>query len=155
MKQPDHQGLDQVSILFVIDALEVKALDARERELVLDVVEDGMIDTVSDPFAEIAVEFFRQEEIRKPAILRVEQVDISHGFVDHVIVFGFQLRPAIGEQQLDKGIEELDIALSGFQRERIHARAIGTDPVNAAVIEFNDALIAPADVEDVREGALA
>ena len=79
-----------------------KHCSAGEREAVFHVVEDGVIDAVADPFRQIAVELLGQEEIGEPAVLRVEQVHILHGLVDHVIVFRLQLRAAVGEQELDE-----------------------------------------------------
>ena len=59
----------------------------------------------------------RKEEVRKTAILGVEQVHILHGLVDHVVVFRRELRAAVRQQQLDKGIEEFDVALGRFKRQ--------------------------------------
>ena len=117
-QQPHHQRLDQVGVLLVVHALEVEALQAREREAVFDVVEDGGIDAFANPLREIPVELLRQEEIREAAVLRVEQVHIAHGLVDHVIVFRLQFRAAVHQQQLDERIEKGDVALGRLQRER-------------------------------------
>ena len=101
-QQPHHQRLDQVGVLLVVDALEVEALQARQREAVFHVVEDGAVDASPNPFREIAVELLGQKEIGEAAVLRVEQVHILHGLVDHIVVFRLQLRAAVGEQQLDE-----------------------------------------------------
>ena len=121
-EQPHHQRLDQVGVLLVVHALEVEALKAREREAVFDVVEDGVVNALANPLREITVELLRQEEIGEAAVLRVEQVHILHGLVDHVVVFRLQLRAAIGEQELDEGVEELDVAFGGF-KSRMDSRA--------------------------------
>ena len=55
-EEPYHQRLDQVGILFVVHALEVEALQAREREAVFDVVEDGVVDAFPNPLREVTVE---------------------------------------------------------------------------------------------------
>ena len=101
-EEPYHQRLDQVGILFIVHALEVEALQARERETVFDVVKDGVIDAFPNPLRQIAVEFLRQKQIGQAAVLRIEQVHILHGLVDHIIVFRLQLCAAVGEQKLDK-----------------------------------------------------
>ena len=74
--------------------------------------------------------------------------------MNHVVVFRLQLRAAIDQQELDERIEKRDIALGGFQREGIDARAVFADTVYATSVEFNDAFIAAADVEDVREATV-
>jgi hypothetical protein len=53
--------LDQVGILLVVHALEVEALEPREREAVFHVVEDGVVDALANPLREIPVELLRQE----------------------------------------------------------------------------------------------
>ena len=69
-EKPHHQRLDQVGILLVVHALEVEALQARQREAVFDVVEDGVVDAFPNPLRQIAVELLGQEEIRQAAVLR-------------------------------------------------------------------------------------
>ena len=101
-EQPHHQRLDQVGVLLVVHALEVEALEARQREAVFHVVEDGVVDALANPLRQIAVELLGQEEIGQPAVLRVEQVHILHGLVDHIVVFRLQLRAAVGQQELDE-----------------------------------------------------
>ena len=125
-----------------------------KREAVFDVVEDGVIDAFANPLGEITVELLRQEEIRQSAVLRVEQVHIPHGLVDHVVVFRLQLRAAVGQQQLDERIEERDVALGRLQREGIYARAVFADAVHSAAVQLHYTFVAAADVEDVGEPAI-
>ena len=53
-----------------------------------------------------------------------------------------------------KLVEELDVALCRFQRERVHPRAIFANAIDATAVQLHDALIAAADVEDVGEAAI-
>ena len=53
-----------------------------------------------------------------------------------------------------KRVQELDIALGRLQGERIDPRAIFAYAVNPAAIQFDHALVAAADVEDVGEAAI-
>ena len=114
----------------------------------------GVVDAFPNPLREIAVELLGQEEIGETAVLRVEQVHILHGLVDHIVVFRLQLRAAVGEQELDEGVQELDVALGRLQGERVDARAVFADAVNFAAVQLDHALIAAADVEDVGEAAV-
>ncbi len=125
-----------------------------KREPVLDVIEDGVVNAFANPFREIPIQLLRQEEIRETAILRIEQVHIPDGFVDYVIVFRLQFRAAIGQQQLDEGIEKRDIALGRLQCKWIDARAVFADAVHSPAIEFHDTFVAAAYVEDVGEPAI-
>ena len=105
-------------------------------------------------FAKIPVEFLGEEQVGEPAIRRVEQIHILHGLMDHIVVFRLQFRAAVRKQELHERIQELDIALGRLQCERIHSWAIFANSVNLAAIQFDNALIAAADVEDVRESAI-
>ena len=53
-----------------------------------------------------------------------------------------------------KRVEELDVALGRLQRERVDARAVFADPIDPSAIQFDDTLVAAADVEDVGESAV-
>src|SRR5580692_4950849 len=150
-QQPHHKRLDQVPILLVVHALEVEALHARQGKTVFYVVENSVIDAFANPLREITVELLGKEEIRESTILRVQQVHILHGLVDYIIVFGFQLRAAVSQQELHKGIQEFDIAFGRLQRKRVRTRAVFANPLNAAAIEFDDAFVASADIKDVGE----
>ena len=113
-----------------------------------------MIDTVANPLRKIPVKFLGQEEIGQSAVLCVEQVHIPHGLVDHVVVFRLQLRAAVDKQQLDERIEKGDVAFRRLKSEGIDARAVFADAVYSSAVQLDDALIAAADVEDVREPAI-
>ena len=67
---------------------------------------------------------------------------------------GLQLRAAVRQQQLDERIQKRDIALGRLQCKGIDARAVFADAVHAAAVQLDDALVAAADVEDVREAAV-
>src|SRR6185437_8578427 len=95
-ENPYHQRFNQVGILGVIDALEVEALHTREREAVFYVVENRAVDASPNPFREIAVELLGKEKIGQAAVFWVEQVNVLHGLVDHIVVFGLQSRATIG-----------------------------------------------------------
>src|SRR6185437_7313776 len=153
-EKPHHQWLDQVGVLLVVDFLEVEALDARERKTVFYVVEDGVVDTFSHPFRQVAIQLLRKEQIAELAVFRVEQVDVLHGLVDHLIVLRLQFRASIDEQQFDKGIEKLDVAFGGLQREQGHAWTVFTNAIHTPAVQLNNAFIAPTDVEDVGKSAV-
>ena len=75
-QQPNHQRLNQVGVLFVVHALEVKALHAGQRQRVLNVVKDGVIDALTHPLGQVTVELLGQEEVGKPTVLDVKQVHV-------------------------------------------------------------------------------
>jgi type IV secretion system protein VirB4 len=77
-QKPHHQRLNQVGILRVIDALEVEALHAREREAILYVVEDGAVYTPPNPLREIAVELLGKEKIGQGSSLRRPRGPAAH-----------------------------------------------------------------------------
>ena len=74
--------------------------------------------------------------------------------MDHIVVFRLQLRAAVGEQELDEGVEELDVAFGRLQGERIHSRAVFAHTVNPAAVQLHHAFVAAADVEDVGKTAV-
>ena len=141
-QKPYHERLDQIGILRVIHALKIEALQSRQREAVLHVVEDPLIDALANPLRQVTVELFRKEQIGEATIRWVEQVHILYGLVDHVIVFRLQFRPAVGEQELYERVEEFDVAFGGFESKRVHARSVFAHATNAPAVQFDDAFIA-------------
>jgi hypothetical protein len=53
-----------------------------------------------------------------------------------------------------EGVKESDVGLGRLKSERIDARPVFADPIDAASVEFDDTLVAAADVEDEGEAAV-
>jgi hypothetical protein len=74
--------------------------------------------------------------------------------MDHIVVFRLQLRAAVRQQQLHEGVQKLDIALSRFECERIDSWTVLAHPIDLTAIQFDHALVAAADIENVGESAV-
>src|SRR5277367_114077 len=74
--------------------------------------------------------------------------------MNHIIVFRLQFCATLSQQQLHEGVQKLDIALGGLKGKRVHAGPVFADAVDSSTVELHYALIASADVEDVREPAV-
>ena len=70
--------------------------------------------------------------------------------MDHIIVFRLQLRAAVGEQEFDKRVEELDVAFGRLQSKGIHSWAVFTHTINLAAVQLHNAFVAAAYVERCR-----
>ena len=81
-------------------------------------------------------------------------IHILHGLVYRVVVLRREDGSAVRQQQLDEGVQKLDVALGWLQRERVDARSVFTDPVYLPAVELNDRFIAAADVEDEGKAAV-
>ena len=117
-QQPHHQRLDQVGVLLVVDALEVEALQARKREAVFHVVEDGVVDALPTHFERYRSSFFGRKRFER------RRFSGSSRYISCTALWitssssGSSSAPPLVKQQLDERIEERDVALGRLQRER-------------------------------------
>jgi len=63
-QNPHRQGLNQVRVLLVVDALEIEALQARYGQAVLGVIKNRVIDALVLPLPHISIQMLGKRKVR-------------------------------------------------------------------------------------------